>query len=180
MKEIGGDVVRAELIEYASATAFEVDYSNLHRFTGTVTAYNESRQAVAVGSFETGDNPACPPSPGNGGAGIEPVAPLPGNPEDSYNPLPTPGWPSGPGSTEIPPPPPTEGCIPKEKKEVAVVAGLTMMTDGCIVWFEGVFTPSTSKLSPHCNDGSGVIILPGTKPKTPVRSDKRATRRSGF
>lgn len=88
VKEVGGDVVRAELIEYASATPFEEDYSNLHRFTGTVTAYNESRQAISVGIFDSGDNPACPPPPsgepgnGGGGGGSEPGVPEPGNPQD--------------------------------------------------------------------------------------------------
>ena len=172
-------MVRAELIEYASATPFEEDYSNLHSFTGTVTAYNENRDAISVGIFDNGDNPACPPppggTPGEGGGGPEPVFPMPGNPQDPYNPMPTPGWPGGggdSGSSEDPPPPPQEGCNPHPPKKVGIYAGFNVMTDGCIIWFEGVFNPSTSKLTPHCNDGSGVIILPGIKPKTPCELTK--------
>ena len=172
-------MVRAELIEYASATPFEKDYSNLHSFTGTVTAYNENRDAISVGIFDNGDNPACPPppggTPGEGGGGPEPVFPIPGNPQDPYNPMPTPGWPGGggdSGSSEDPPPPPQEGCNPHPPKKVGIYAGFNVMTDGCIIWFEGVFNPSTSKLTPHCNDGSGVIILPG-KPETPCELTKK-------
>lgn len=192
VKEIGGDVVRAELIEYASATPFEADYSNLQRFTGTVTAYNETRETISVGIFDNGVNPACPPLPGGipgeGSGGLEPVIPLPGNPQDPYNPLPTPGWPgvpsnppasSGPGSGENPIVPSTGGCgqyhleVPMSKNDKGEDVGLWMNDCGDVYYGtqSQSYAVTRMKLTPHCNDGSGVIILPA-KPKTPCEKIK--------
>src|SRR5690606_26212170 len=71
VKEVGGDIERAELIEFSSATPYEEDYSNLFRFSGTVTAYNEQKQQVSIGIFDEGVNPECPSTypPGEGGGG---------------------------------------------------------------------------------------------------------------
>ncbi len=175
VKEIGGDVVRAELIEYASATPFEEDYSNLHSFTGTVTAYNENRDAISVGIFDSGDNGECPPppsgEPGNPSPGGSDgtIIISPGSGEDPLNPSPWPNWPSGGASQdETISPGPKCGYWQFTYNSAGNPVSATNGCDTVIYRLSNIH----SKLTPHCNDGSGVIILPGTKPKTPCELTK--------
>lgn len=162
VKEEGGDVVRAELIEYASDQPFDEDFGNLLRFTGTVTAYNELKQSVAVGIFEEGINGECPPAttPGGGGGGWTPppssAGPGPGGYNSGTN-FPGTGGSNGGGS----------GCEHEwtfshhvtiqgeefwiyvnckgDTKKVAAISANAKM--------------GLSLLSPNCNDGSGVILI---------------------
>jgi hypothetical protein len=167
-------VVRAELHEYASATPFEADYSNLHSFTGTVTAYNENRDAISVGIFDNGDNPACPPppggTPGEGGGGPGGSPSGPGGGPDPYNPLPGPNWPgSGSGNGD-------DGCWeivtagPEAENPAATIGWLNNCTNTFYEIVDSI--QRTEKITAHCNDGSGVIILPG-KPETPCELTKK-------
>ncbi|ODS88542.1 MAG: hypothetical protein ABS44_08560 [Chryseobacterium sp. SCN 40-13] len=191
VKEVGGDIERAELIEFSSATPYEEDYSNLFRFSGTVTAYNEQKQQVSIGIFDEGVNPECPstypPGEGGGGGGGEMPVITPGWPPDPYNPIP-PDWPQWPGS---PPdsggggesggniPPNTAGCgeymleIFFYKNSNGDDVGLWV--NECGHQYFGSQPKSyaimtTNKIGPHCNDGSGIIILPGNpKDNTPCK-----------
>jgi hypothetical protein len=168
-------VVRAELIEYASATPFEKDYSNLHSFTGTVTAYNENRDAISVGIFDSGDNGECPPppsgEPGNPSPGGSDgtIIISPGSGEDPLNPSPWPNWPSGGASQdETISPGPKCGYWQFTYNSAGNPVSATNGCDTVIYRLSNIH----SKLTPHCNDGSGVIILPGIKPKTPCELTK--------
>lgn len=192
VKEVGGDIERAELIEYSSDTSYEEDYSNLFRFSGTVTAYNEQKQQVAIGIFDEGINsecpPAYPPGSGGGGGGEMPVI-TPGWPSDPYNPFP-PNWPQWPGS---PPdsggggesggniPPNTAGCGEYMLEiffyENSNGDDVGLWVNECGHQYFGSQPQSyaimtTNKIGPHCNDGSGIIILPGNPKETPCKKIK--------
>ncbi len=171
VKEEGGDVVRAELIEYASNQPFDEDFGNLLRFTGTVTAYNELKQSVAVGIFEEGINGECPQNndPGNGGGsagGSENYpSPKPVYPRNPGSPISTPGWPgnntgsnTGGGDTgcwEII----TAGSIDQFAEDPEKTVGYYNNCTNDYIYLVEHEDETAQKVSAHCNDGSGVILI---------------------
>ena len=201
VKEVGGDIERAELIEFSSATPYEEDYSNLFRFSGTVTAYNEQKQQVSIGIFDEGVNPECPstypPGEGGGGGGGETPVITPGWPPDPYNPIPA-DWPQWPGS---PPdsggggesggniPPNTAGC---GEYMLAIFFYENSNGDDVGLWVnecghqyfgsqpKSYAIMTTNKIGPHCNDGSGIIILPGNPMDTPCKKIKEQREDEDF
>ncbi len=190
VKEVEREVVRAELIEFASDEPFDEEYSNISNFNGKVSSYNDKKELVNISYFQEGINAECPPpsypgSGGGGGGGDAPIEPI--NPNDPYNPLPS--WPIGGGGnvggggssgggSEV-----EGGCNPNNWTIDSYVhqggglngpiVGIRFINDcGKTVTLYLQASSDKSSLSPNCDDGSGVVILPGTKPKTPCEQSK--------
>ena len=178
VKEVEREVVRAELIEFASDEPFDEEYSNISNFNGKVSSYNDKKELVNISYFQEGINAECPP-PGSGAGGSggdEPFEPIdPNDPDNPYSGIGGgiggSGESGGSGST-----PESVGCDAnhwqyshpiRSNGLYGDITGLMFIND-CGDWYHvPVKAANKSPLSPNCNDGSGVVVLPGPKPKKP-------------
>ncbi len=187
VKEVEREVVRAELIEFASDEPFDEEYSNLSNFNGKVSSYNDKKELVNISYFQEGINGDCPPTapPGSGGGGGTPGVPI------DY-PIGGGGWiggwggGGGGGSSAGG----SEGCDPNKWQISYYIhegGGLSgpiigeVRINGCGVTKKVLYLAATAKspLSPNCDDGSGVVILPGN-PRTPCGKLQNMTSEKTF
>lgn len=183
VKEVGGDVVSAKVLEYFSNIPYESDaFGVLKNFNGTVTAYSLEEEIISTINFLDGQSP-CPPGyqnpPGGGGEnpgyGLPPEGGFPSNPGFPYYPsypVGGGGGNSGGGDTGG-----GEDCDPN-KWEIAHnlyeggglsgnIIGVEIRNDCGELKAVYFLSASANKLTAPCNDGSGVIILPNPKSATP-------------